>query len=81
MSRYANNYIIDELTGEPKLVKHLNKIRVDRGGWNKTSGGWNKTGKKARMKKRKSFHCDSNLEPQFEELKNLRIVKNLKRKR
>ena len=51
MSIYATNWIIDELTGEPKLVKHLNKLRIDRGTWNKTSGGWNKSGKKSRLRK------------------------------
>ena len=51
MSIYATNYILDEETGEAKLVKHLNKQRVDRNfSWN-ASGGWNKSGKKARMKK------------------------------
>ena len=49
MSIYANNYIIDEITGEKKLVKHLNKSRIDRGKWNSTPGGWNKSGKKARI--------------------------------
>jgi hypothetical protein len=51
MSIYATNYIVDELTGEAKLVKHLNKKRIDRGGWNSTPGGWNKSGKKARQRK------------------------------
>jgi len=51
MSIYATNYIVDELTGEVKLVKHLNKRRIDRGIGNKTPGGWNKSGKKARLKK------------------------------
>ena len=55
MSIYADNWIIDEITGEKKLVKHLNKKRVDRGRWNKTSGAWNKNGKKARINKSKSF--------------------------
>ena len=50
MSIYANNYIIDEITGEKKLVKHLNKSRVDRG--YKSSHGWNKSGKKARDENR-----------------------------
>ncbi len=53
MSIYATNFIVDENTGEEKLVKHLNKKRIDRGGWNQYSHakGWNKSGKKARMKK------------------------------
>ena len=53
MSIYATNFITDEETGEKKLVKHLNKIRIDRGGWNRYSHakGWNKSGKKARMEK------------------------------
>jgi hypothetical protein len=52
MSIYAKNLIVDEVTGEVKLVKHLNQIRVDRGnGW-RSPGKWNKTGKKARINKR-----------------------------
>lgn len=51
MSVYADNWIVDELTGEAKLLKHLNKVRIDRGGWNSTPGGWNKSGKKARLRK------------------------------
>jgi hypothetical protein len=50
MSIYAKNKIVDETTGEEKLVKHLNKDRIDRG--RSKVGGWNKTGKKARVKKR-----------------------------
>lgn len=52
MSIYAKNLIIDEVTGEVKLVKHLNQIRVDRWSAFGRVGGWNKTGKKARIKKR-----------------------------
>ena len=52
MSIYARNYIIDEETGKRKLVKHLNKERIDRGKHMKSPGKWNKTGKKARIKKR-----------------------------
>jgi hypothetical protein len=49
MSIYATNFIIDEETGEVKLIKHLNKIRVDRGTTSKRgSGKWNKSGIKAR---------------------------------
>ena len=53
MSIYATNYTIDELTGETILIKHLNKKRIDRGGWNLQSRAkaWNKSGKKNRMKK------------------------------
>lgn len=51
MSIYATNWIIDELTGEAKLVKHLNKVRIDRNYTWGASGGWNKNGKKARKKK------------------------------
>lgn len=54
MSIFATNFTVDENTGEVSLVKHLNKIRVDRGGWNNTPGGWNKSGNKARQKKRGS---------------------------
>lgn len=56
MSIYATNFVIDEETGFPKLIKHLNQHRIDRGGWNSTPGGWNKSGKKGRMEKEsKSF--------------------------
>jgi hypothetical protein len=55
MSIYASNYIVDELTGEAKLVKHLNKSRIDRGAYNSTPGGWNKSGKKARQRKRSNI--------------------------
>jgi hypothetical protein len=55
MSNYANNFIMNEETGLPKLIKHLNQDRIDRGGWNSTPGGWNKSGKRGRMnKERKS---------------------------
>lgn len=50
MSIYAKNYVVNELTGEAKLVKHLNKIKVNRHSIIK-SGKWNKTGKKARVLK------------------------------
>jgi len=49
MSIYATNYTVDETTGEVSLIKHLNKVRVDRG--RSSSKGWNKSGKKARHKK------------------------------
>jgi hypothetical protein len=51
MSIYASNYIVDELTGEAKLVKHLNKLRIDRNFTWGATGGWNKNGSKARKKK------------------------------
>ena len=51
MSRYATNFVIDEITGKRKLIKRLNKTRVDRGGWNSTPGRWNKSGNKARQKR------------------------------
>lgn len=52
MSIYATNFIIDEETGEAKLVKHLNQRRIDRSTWIKNeSKGWNKSGKKARSNK------------------------------
>ena len=51
MSMFATNFTVDENTGEVKLIKHLNKIRIDRNySWG-VSGGWNKNGKKARRKK------------------------------
>jgi hypothetical protein len=49
MSIYATNFIIDE-EGKPVLIKHLNKIRVDRSSLFRVRG-WNKTGVKARRKK------------------------------
>lgn len=52
MSIFATNFTVNENTGEVSLIKHLNKCRVDRGGWNSTPGGWNKSGKKARIMKR-----------------------------
>jgi len=51
MSIYADNWIVDEETGESKLVKHLNKHRVDRNYTWGATGGWNKNGGKARKKK------------------------------
>ena len=48
MSIYATNWIICKITGKPKLIKHLNKIRMDRNSTFKKSKGWNKTGVKAR---------------------------------
>ena len=53
MSIYATNFVIDE-EGNPIIIKHLNKIRVDRFGWN-YPGGWNKSGKKARINKRSNI--------------------------
>ena len=50
MSIYATNYIVDETTGETKLVKHLNKARIDRG--LSYSSGWNKSGIKGRRRKK-----------------------------
>jgi hypothetical protein len=60
MSIYAKNFILDELTSEPKIVKHLNKKRIDRGGWNQNSNGksWNKSGKRARINKTRKLHTD-----------------------
>ena len=58
MSIYATNFIIDEETGEAKLVKHLNKARIDRCYAGTPPGKWNKTGRKKRTKltsKRKLF--------------------------
>jgi hypothetical protein len=50
MSIYATNFIMDQETGLPKLVKHLNQKRVDRYSWD-FPGGWNKSGNKARHNK------------------------------
>ena len=55
MSIYANNYTVDEVTGEVGLIKHLNQFRIDRGGCNYSPGGWNKSGKKARIRKTKAY--------------------------
>ena len=49
MSIYATNFIINK-EGTPVLIKHLNKIRVDRVSLYRVRG-WNKTGVKARRKK------------------------------
>ena len=51
MSIYATTYSIDENTGEVTLVKHLNKLRVDRCLF-KSPGKHGKNGKKARLSKR-----------------------------
>jgi len=51
MSIFATKYIIDD-NGNPILLKHLNKIRINRNGTFYHPGKWNKTGKKARIKKR-----------------------------
>ncbi len=48
MSIYATNFIIDEETGEAKLVKHLNQRRIDRCYAGTPPGKWNKTGRKKR---------------------------------
>jgi len=54
MSIYIDKYTVDELTGEVKVIKRLNKANSDayRGSWNchKRAKGWNKSGKLARMK-------------------------------
>ncbi len=52
MSIYARNFTVDEETGEVRLIKHLNKIRVDSYSVRAQPCGWNKTGKKARINKR-----------------------------
>lgn len=54
MSIYATNYIVDD-EGDPILVKHLNKARIDRSGGQRP-GGWNKSGKKARIQKTSKSH-------------------------
>jgi hypothetical protein len=51
MSIYATNFLVDEETGEVKLVKHLNKIKVDRTTLSDPPGGWNKSGRKSRINK------------------------------
>lgn len=52
MSIYADNFIVDEETGEAKLIKHLNKVKINRSAWNRKSKGWNKSGKKKRDDKK-----------------------------
>lgn len=47
MSIYATNFIVDEETGEAKLIKRLNKTKINRFTLRKQPGGWNKSGKKA----------------------------------
>jgi len=44
MSIFADNYTVDENTGEAKLVKHLNKFRIDRKTCKQKVGHWNKNG-------------------------------------
>lgn len=51
MSIYATNFLVDEETGEVKLVKHLNKIKVNRSTLASSPGGWNKSGRKSRANK------------------------------
>ena len=50
MSIYAQNFVIDIETGEAKLIKHLNKKRIDRCYAGTPPGKWNKTGKKKRSR-------------------------------
>lgn len=52
MSIYATNFLVNEETGEVKLVKHLNKTKINRCTLAKPPGGWNKSGSKARSSKR-----------------------------
>ena len=54
MSIFATNWIVDEETGEVKLVKHLNKLRMDHYTPYRVRG-WNKSGAKARIKNEKKF--------------------------
>ena len=57
MSIYATNYVVDELTGDKKLIKHLNKCRIHRYTLNIPPGGWNKSGNKARLKGGNENYC------------------------
>ena len=52
MSIYADKYVIDENTGEAKLVKHLNQDRVDRKTAKEKVGKWNKNGHAKHVKRR-----------------------------
>lgn len=65
MSIYADVYIIDLESGKAKLVKHLNKTKIDRGGHNVAPGGWNKTGKKAQLKKFKGYYLSRSRRKKF----------------
>ena len=56
MSIYATTWVVDNLTGEAKLVKHLNKVRIDRSTWKRSAKGWNKSGKQARIRKQSNLH-------------------------
>ena len=49
-SIFATEFVVDEVTGEVKLIKHLNKDRVDRCTLRSRTRKWNKTGNRARMK-------------------------------
>jgi hypothetical protein len=51
MSKYATNFIIDEETGEVKLIKRLNKKRIHRLTLSRPPGGWNKKGNAHKEKK------------------------------
>lgn len=51
MSIYATNYVVDLETGEPHLIKHLNKRKAIKYNLGTRIRGWNKSGKKARKKK------------------------------
>ena len=51
MSIYAKKFIIDEETGEKKLIKRLNKTKVNRSTASIPPGGWNKSGSKQKEKK------------------------------
>ena len=46
MSIYATNFIVDEETGEAKLIKRLNKEKINRRTAFTPPGGWNKKGNK-----------------------------------
>jgi len=51
MSIYATNYIVDENSGEPTLLKHLNKHRVHRFTCKSRVGKWNKSGHACHVKR------------------------------
>jgi hypothetical protein len=70
MSIYATNYVIDEETGEAKLIKHLNQKRIDRFSFF-TPGKWNKTGKKSRINKGKGIGSMLSHSPKFKGNKRL----------
>ena len=55
-SIFATDFIIDEVTGEVSLIKHLNQDRFDHCTCKSRTRKWNKTGNKSRVKGGNSSH-------------------------